>query len=68
MNIVYNASAGTGKTYQVTSLYEKLVLEEGIDPREILLMTFTDNATAELRMRVSHRLLKARRSAETEFL
>ncbi|MEE9368363.1 MAG: UvrD-helicase domain-containing protein [Pontiella sp.] len=64
MNIVYNASAGTGKTYQVTSLFEKLVLEEGIDPREILLMTFTDNAAAELRMRVSHRLLKARRTAE----
>ena len=64
MNIVYNASAGTGKTYQVTQLYEKLVLEEGIDPREILLMTFTDNAAAELRMRVFHRLLKARRQAE----
>ncbi|MEI6890863.1 MAG: UvrD-helicase domain-containing protein [Pontiella sp.] len=64
MNIVYNASAGTGKTYQVTSLYEKLVLEEGIDPREILLMTFTDNAAAELRMRVAHRLQKARRTAE----
>jgi ATP-dependent helicase/nuclease subunit A len=64
MNIVYNASAGTGKTYQVTGLYEKLVLEEGIDPREILLMTFTDNAAAELRMRVAHRLMKARRDAE----
>ncbi|HSR88178.1 MAG TPA: UvrD-helicase domain-containing protein, partial [Pontiella sp.] len=64
MNIVYNASAGTGKTYQVTELYERLVMDEGIDPREILLMTFTDNAAAELRMRVSHRLLKARRSAE----
>jgi ATP-dependent helicase/nuclease subunit A len=64
MNIVYNASAGTGKTYQVTQLYEKLVLEDGIDPRKILLMTFTDNAAAELRMRVSHRLLGARRAAE----
>ena len=64
MNIVYNASAGTGKTYQVTELYEKLVLEDGIEPRDILLMTFTDNAAAELRMRVFHRLLKARRRAE----
>ncbi len=64
MNIVYNASAGTGKTYQVTELYEKLVLEEGIDPRKILLMTFTDNAAAELRMRVAQRFLKARRTAE----
>ena len=66
MNLVYNASAGTGKTFQVTQLYEKLVLGDGIDPREILLMTFTDNAAAELRMRVAHRLLKARRTAEAE--
>ncbi len=66
MNMVYNASAGTGKTYQVTQLYEKLVLKEGIDPRKILLMTFTDNAAAELRMRVAHRVLKARRTAEAE--
>jgi len=64
MNLVYNASAGTGKTYQVTGLYERLVLDDGIDPRHILLMTFTDNAAAELRMRVAHRLLKARRTAE----
>ena len=66
MDIVYNASAGTGKTYQVTQLYEELVLDGGIDPRKILLMTFTDNAATELRMRVSHRLLKARRSGDDE--
>jgi ATP-dependent helicase/nuclease subunit A len=64
MNIVYNASAGTGKTYQVTRLYEQLVLQDGIDPREILLMTFTENAAAELRARVAQRLLKARHNAE----
>jgi ATP-dependent helicase/nuclease subunit A len=66
MNIVYNASAGTGKTYQVTQLYEKLVMEDGIDPREILLMTFTENAASELRMRVAHSLLRARSTAEAE--
>jgi ATP-dependent helicase/nuclease subunit A len=64
MNIVCNASAGTGKTYRVTELYEKLVLDDGLDPHRILLMTFTDNAAAELRMRVTHRLLKARQAAE----
>ena len=66
MDIVLNASAGTGKTFQVTGLYERLVLDEGIDPREILLMTFTDNAAAELRMRVAQRIMKARRGAEAE--
>lgn len=66
MNIAFNASAGTGKTFQVTQLYEQLIMEKGVDPREISLMTFTDNAAAELRMRVAHRLLKARHRAEAE--
>ena len=66
MNTIFNASAGTGKTYQVTQLYEQLVLEEKIDPRQILLMTFTDNAAAELRMRVAHRFIKVRRNAESD--
>ncbi len=66
MNIVYNASAGTGKTYQVVKLYEQLVLEQGINPCKILLMTFTDNAAAELRMGVSNRLLQVRRRAEAD--
>ncbi len=63
MDIVYNASAGTGKTWQVTALYQRLVLDEGVEPHDILLMTFTENAAAELRARVAHRLFKARRTA-----
>jgi len=69
MNMIYNASAGTGKTYQVTELYSALVLgvdheqlpenRPPVDPRRILLMTFTDNAAAELRQRVAERMLAA---------
>ena len=55
MNVVYNASAGTGKTYEVTRLYVERVMEDDIDPCSILLMTFTENAAAELRMRVAQR-------------
>jgi len=55
MNMIYNASAGTGKTYQVTELYSR----PPVDPRRILLMTFTDNAAAELRQRVAERMLAA---------
>ena len=65
MNVVYNASAGTGKTYEVTRLYVERVMEDDIDPCSILLMTFTENAAAELRMRVAQRLLKARHAAES---
>lgn len=72
MNMVYNASAGTGKTWQVTELYSALVLgsphdqlpanRPPVDSRRILLMTFTDNAAAELRRRVAERMISARGS------
>jgi ATP-dependent helicase/nuclease subunit A len=73
MNMIFNASAGTGKTWQVTELYSALVLgkdhehlpvgRKPIDPRRILLMTFTDNAAAELRGRVSEKMLAAEKAA-----
>ncbi len=46
------AGAGTGKTYSLQTLYLRLVLLEGLDVREILVVTFTKSATAELRERL----------------
>lgn len=66
MNTIYNASAGTGKTYQITQYYEKLVIEKGVDPRDILLMTFSDNAGTELRQRVTQRLQEIREIGSDE--
>ena len=53
------ASAGTGKTYTITSLVLQLVGIHHVPLREILLVTFTRNATAELRERVRKRLVNA---------
>jgi exodeoxyribonuclease V beta subunit len=53
------ASAGTGKTHAITTLVVRLVLERELEPSEILIMTFTEAATAELRTRVRRRLLRA---------
>lgn len=50
------AGAGTGKTYAITGLILRLVMEEGIDAGQILAVTFTVAATAELRDRVRNRL------------
>jgi ATP-dependent helicase/nuclease subunit A len=76
MNMIFNASAGTGKTWQVTELYSALVLGKNhehlpagrkpIDPRRILLMTFTDNAAAELRSRVAEKMLAAEKNGDDE--
>lgn len=50
------ASAGTGKTYQIAGLVLRLVAEYGLPIDRILTITFTNAATAELRDRVRRRL------------
>ena len=50
------ASAGTGKTYSIASLFLRLVLEEGAPVQSILAVTYTTAATQELRERVRARL------------
>lgn len=53
------ASAGTGKTYSITGLILRLVLEKQVEIRNILAVTFTEAATQDLRDRVRHRLQSA---------
>lgn len=63
------ASAGTGKTFTIALLYLRLVLGHGGDaafarpltPPEILVVTFTEAATQELRERIRARLHEAAR-------
>jgi len=47
------ASAGTGKTFNITRLYLRLLLEQKLDVKNILVMTFTRAATEELRSRIA---------------
>lgn len=50
------AAAGTGKTYNIQNLVVRLVLEREMPISEILVVTFTEAAAAELRERI-HRAL-----------
>ena len=50
------ASAGTGKTYTLTGLFVRLLLEKNLTVDQILVVTFTDAATEELRERIRKRL------------
>ena len=50
------ASAGTGKTYTLTALYLRLVVEAAIPVNRILVVTYTNAATKELRDRIRERL------------
>lgn len=54
-NVVLEASAGTGKTSVLVSRYINL-LKAGIDPANILAMTFTRKAAAEMRERIIREL------------
>ncbi len=50
---VYKASAGSGKTFAITTEYVELLLNEGPQAyRHILAVTFTNKATAEMKLRI----------------
>ncbi len=53
------ASAGTGKTWTITVLYLRLLLEQTLPPSAIAVATFTEAAAEELRERIRARLLWA---------
>jgi exodeoxyribonuclease V beta subunit len=53
------ASAGTGKTFTIAGLFLRLILERDLSVREILVVTFTEAATEELRERIRRTLVDA---------
>ncbi len=53
------ASAGTGKTWTIEALVLRFVVEKHLPIDKILVVTFTDAATAELQERVRSRLWQA---------
>ena len=67
------ASAGTGKTYTITALFLRLILERRFSVDEILVVTYTVAATEELRDRIRKKLREtldafARGRAEDKFI
>lgn len=59
------ASAGTGKTWNIAALYLRLVAERKLPVEKILVVTFTKAATAELKTRLRARLDTAAAVLET---
>ncbi|WP_323122167.1 exodeoxyribonuclease V subunit beta [Burkholderia alba] len=59
------ASAGTGKTWNICALYVRLLLEKDFSADQILVVTFTKAATAELHERIRGRLAQLAHALET---
>lgn len=55
---IIEASAGTGKTFSIEGLYLHFLIQ-GMEVRQILVVTYTEAATAELRERIHSKIRKA---------
>jgi len=53
------AGAGTGKTYAITGLYLRLLLERNLAVHQVLVVTYTEAATEELKDRVRRKIRDA---------
>ena len=62
--LLIEASAGTGKTYALTTLVARLLVEKRVEIGELLVVTFTIAATGELRDRIRATLRAALRLAK----
>ncbi|HTH68269.1 MAG TPA: UvrD-helicase domain-containing protein, partial [Rhodanobacter sp.] len=63
--VLIEASAGTGKTWNIGVIYLRLLLERALRVEQILVTTFTDAAAQELRERLRRRLVEAERLLES---
>ena len=59
-NLIVSASAGSGKTYVLIKFITKLICEKRIPIRKLLILTFTKNASIEMK----ERLLKNLKAVE----
>lgn len=57
-SLFIEASAGTGKTFAMETLFVRMIAEEGFGVDQILVVTFTKAATHELRSRIRKALEK----------
>ncbi len=65
--IRYNASAGSGKTYELAGIYLKSLFRDLKSYRSILAVTFTNKASAEMKERILHNLYMLSLGEKSEY-
>jgi len=65
----YSASAGSGKTFELTARYlQKLFTSQGQAYKRILAVTFTNKAAAEMKYKIIYHLFRISKGEETSML
>ena len=65
---IYKASAGSGKTFRLTVEYLKIALNNTLNYKNILAVTFTNKATTEMKYRVVQELYRLGQGEQTAYL
>ncbi|WP_424003472.1 UvrD-helicase domain-containing protein [Maribacter sp. IgM3_T14_3] len=63
---IYNASAGSGKTYALAKVYLKIILDSPQNFRKILAITFTNKAVNEMKHRILNSLFEFSKTTSIE--
>ncbi len=54
--MVVDAGPGTGKTHTIVERYINIISQKDVSPSDVLLLTFTNNAAAEMDERIKNRM------------
>ncbi|SHN34476.1 ATP-dependent exoDNAse (exonuclease V) beta subunit (contains helicase and exonuclease domains) [Cyclobacterium lianum] len=63
---IFKSSAGSGKTYTLTTAYLKLALEHPLAFRQVLAVTFTNKATQEMKERIIQELKRIKEGVDPD--
>ena len=57
-NLLILASAGTGKTTTIVERYVNLILNNGVDPKDVMITTFTNKAAKDMLKKITQKTNK----------
>ena len=66
--VVVDAGPGTGKTHTIVERYINLIKKPDVSPSDVLLLTFTNNAAAEMDERIKARLSELGMSKDSKLV
>lgn len=65
---IYNASAGSGKTYRLAYKYVKEVIDSPLSYRNILAVTFTNKVTEEMKSRILRQVVTLASGGNSDYM